>query len=505
MKRYKHSLSHYKLTTMNMGQLVPIMCKPVLPGDTWQQSTNALIRVAPLLAPVMHPTHVYVHHYFVPNRILWDKWEDFITGGPDGLDSSAFPTLDAQYTTPGTLADHLGVPPLAATNTVSALPFRAYAKIFNECYRDQDLQTELVVSTGSGNDTTTNTTLQNVTWGKDYFTTARPWQQKGPQLTIPMGGTAPVLGIGLSAPAASANQTNIKQSDGTTVSYTTGWRAASVQDGALSAGQTLIGIDEKGTGFPGIYADMDQGSGGADPQELRTVMALLRYQEARARYGSRFVEYLRYLGVKSSDARLQRPEYLGGGKQTIQFSEVLQTGVTTDGDDAEGVGNMRGHGIGAMRSNRYRRFFEEHGFVITLMFVRPIGVYNNNIDREWLKRTKEEFWQRELQHVGAQMVTNREVFAGHLFPDDPFGYVPMYDEYRGNLNGISGEFRTTALDYWTQARIFSGAPALNASFVSCVPTDRIYASTTTDQLYVFANHSIQARRLVSNNTSTYLR
>ena len=145
-------------------------------------------------------------------------------------------------------------------------------------------------------------------------------------------------------------------------------------------------------------------------------MALQRYEEARARYGSRYTEYLRYLGVRPSDARLQRPEYLGGGKQTLQFSEVLQTGVTTDGDDSVGVGNLKGHGIGALRSNRYRRYFEEHGYVISLLSVRPKSIYVQGLSKTWNRRTKEDFWQKELEHIGQQEVANKEVYAAHSSP-----------------------------------------------------------------------------------------
>lgn len=498
MKRSKFSLSHYKLLSCDMGELVPIGLTEVLPGDTVQQATSALIRCAPLLSPVMHPVHARIHHWFVPHRIVWEDWEDFITGGPDGNDASVFPTISfASGVSIGTLGDYLGVPTGVNNIEVSALPFRAYAAIWNEFYRDQDLQAELTISTASGPDTTTNTTLQMAQWEKDYFTSSRPWEQKGPAITIPIGTTAPVKGIGVQQPVTwdlVAGQ-NLYDGDGTavTAANTDGnrWR---------SSNASFLAMRQSGTNTakPNVYADLSSASA-VTVNLLREALALQRFEEARSRFGSRYVEYLRYLGVKSSDARLQRPEYLGGGKQTIQFSEVLQTAEGTDP-----VGEMRGHGIGALRSNRYRRFFEEHGYVVTTLSVRPKTIYSQGLARTWNRRTKEDFWQRELQHIGQQEVLNKEVYAAHSNPDGTFGYQDRYDEYRRTESSIAGEFRSSLLDYWHMARIFSSDPALNSDFVKCVPTERTFAVPSQDVLYVMANHSIQARRLVAGSGQSFI-
>lgn len=497
MKRSKHSLSHYKLLTCDQGKLVPIGLTEVLPGDTFQHSTSALIRVSPLLTPVMHPVHAKIHHFFVPHRLVWEDWENFITGGPDGMDASVFPTITiggGSGAAVGSLADYLGVPTGVNNIEVSALPFRGYALIFNEFYRDQDLVTALTIDETSGPDTTTNTTLQAAAWEKDYFTSSRPWEQKGPAVSIPLTGDAPV----------SYNHAN-----------TTAWYAKNAATGATEGGTpSTISIAADGRIYEtstsnylqfdpsdNLNADLS-GISAVDMNDLRLAMALQRYEEARARYGSRYVEYLRYLGVKSSDARLQRPEYLGGGKQTIQFSEVLQTGGTSAGAQT-GVGQMAGHGIGAMRSNRYRRFFEEHGYVFSFLVVRPKSMYVQGLPRTWNRRTKEDFWQQELQHIGQQAVLNKEVYAAHTTPSGTFGYQDRYDEYRRMESSVGGEFRTT-LNMWHMARIFSSDPTLNASFVGANPTNRVYASTATNQLYVMANHSIQARRLVDKTGTSYI-
>ena len=219
-----------------------------------------------------------------------------------------------------------------------------------------------------------------------------------------------------------------------------------------------------------------------------------RYEEARARFGSRYTEYLRYLGVRSSDARLQRPEYLGGGVQTLQFSEVLQTAEGTDP-----VGDLKGHGIAAMRSNRYRRFFEEHGIILSLMSVRPKSVYLQSIDRYWTKTAKEEFWQKEFQFIGQQAIKNKEVDVSISNPDSAFGWQDRYDEYRRRFSTVSGEFRTSLLNYWHFARDLGSGAALNGAFVTCNPTERTFAVPSQDVLYVMAHHSIQARRLVAKS------
>ena len=247
-----------------------------------------------------------------------------------------------------------------------------------------------------------------------------------------------------------------------------------------------------------LYADLT-GVSSVTVGVLREAMALQRYEEARARYGSRYVEYLRYLGVRSSDARLQRPEYLGGGRQMLQFSEVLQTA-----EGASPVGEMRGHGIGAMRSNRYRRYFEEHGYIFTMMSVRPKTIYSQGLPRTWNRRTKEDFYQMELAHIGQEEVQNKEIYAKHASPDGVFGFTDRYGDYREMESNVAGEFRTTILDDWHLARTFTSDPALNATFVRSVPTKRVFASQTNDVLYVMARHSIQARRNIAAVANSFI-
>lgn len=478
MKRSKFNLSYYKLLSCNMGSLVPVGLKEVLPGDTFQHATSLLLRCSPLLSPVMHPVHVRLHHWFVPHRIIWDNFENFITGGPDGMDATAMPTLNTAAIAAGSPLDYMGVPPGTYTNNfVSILALRGYQLIWNEWYRDQDLETPSALWRGDGADTITPNVLRNCAWEKDYFTSARPWEQKGPSITIPIGTTAPV----------------VFSETGTTPQTVTLERSAGTASSALD-------IVQAGTISDPIVANANlTGASAVTINALREAFALQRFEEARARYGSRYTEYLRYLGVRSSDARLQRPEYLGGGKQVIQFSEVLQTAEGTDP-----VGDLKGHGIAAVRSNKYRRFFEEHGYIHTLLSVRPKTIYANGVPRTFNRRVKEDFFQRELQHIGQQEILNKEVYAASASPNNTFGYQDRYDEYRRIESSIAGEFRTTALDYWHMARIFASAPALNASFVSCVPTERTFAVNTNDVLWIMARHHVTARRMVAASGQSFI-
>ena len=500
MKRSKFSLSNYKLLSCEPGELIPCGLFEVLPGDSIQQSTNALLRTQPLLAPIMHPVNVRIHHWFVPFRLIWDDWEDFITGGPDGLNSSTSPTIDFSggAVAQGDLADYLGFP-IGFDGNASALPFRAYALIYNEWYRDQDLITALTIDTTDGTDSTTSTDLQNIAWERDYFTRARPWEQKGPAVTIGLAGTAPVKGIGFyDSTAVSPSWKTTGDVHGTEADDIT--PADTDGDRWEGGGSTAVYLrqDASNLSHPNVWADLTSATG-VTVSALREALGLQRYEEARARYGSRYTEYLRYLGVRSSDARLQRPEYLGGGNQNIQFSEVLQTAEGTND-----VGTLRGHGIAALRSNRYRRFIEEHGYVMTFISARPKTIYMEGVPRMFNKPEKEDYWQMELQHIGQQEIENQELYFAHTTPTGVFGYGDRYDEYRRVHSTVAGEFRNSTLNHWHMARDFTADPALNQSFVECVPTTRVWPSAAEDKLYIMARHSIQARRLVSGSSASYI-
>jgi len=481
MKRSKHSLSHYNLHTLDMGQLIPIDWYEALPGDSVRQSSSALLRLSPLVTPVMHPVQVRIHHWFVPNRVLWDGWENFITG----VDGEEPPPFIEHVPVAKDLADYMGIGPYTpgpATHSFSLFPIRAYNKIFNEFYRDQDL-------VGTVNED--SLTVQNVAWEKDYFTAARPSAQQGDPLTLPLGTRAEVRGIGIRQGDAFTNTgEDVIESTGDVQTY------ANSQD--TQDGTNIFEIEENPDipGAPNIWADLTTASG-VDINDLRTLFALQRYKEARAQFGSRYSEYLRYLGVRSSDARLQRPEYLGGGKSTVSFSEVLRTGSSNS--EGEPLGEMAGHGIAAVKSRRWVKFFEEHGIVMTLASIRPKSMYLNGINRAWSRETKEDYWQKELELIGQQSVRLKEVYAAGASATAHFGYQDRYSEYRHIQNYVTSEFRNTLND-WHLGRIFGSTPALNADFVNCVPTKRVFAEQTQNSIWGMFSHHIQARRLVGKRT-----
>ena len=496
-KRNKFSLSHHKILSCRMGQLVPIGLTEVLPGDTIQHATTGLVRCAPLVSPVMARADVRIHHWFVPMRLIWNEWEEFITGGPDGTSTPVVPYRRLNNIEKGSIYDYLGIP-VGVSAEFSVLPLRAYALIWNEFYRDEDLQREMRVSLDSGLDMgstgTEVSSVLNICWEKDYFTSCRPWTQKGDAVTIPVDANP-----NISASVLADGEFKVNLSDGSV-----GGPVHTASGSPTSNPHSLVTEDSSGLYLnklsyaSGLKAEFtgDATLGSINVDDLRLALSLQRFKEARARFGSRYVEYLRYLGVISSDARLQRPEYLGGGRSPLQFSEVLQTAEGTDP-----VGTMRGHGITALRSNRYRRFFEEHGYVLSLMSVRPKTVYTNMLPRTFIRKTKEDFFQPELQHIGQQEVYNKELNANASNPDGVFGYQDRYNEYRYHESSVAGEFRDT-LNYWHMARDISGNFSLNWDFVRCNPTDRIFAAPGTseapnDTLYCFFNHSIQARRLMS--------
>lgn len=511
-KRNKFALSHYKLATMDMGELIPVSWYEALPGDTIQQQTSAFVRVAPTLAPIMTPCHVQFMTFSVPLRLMWDNgpddcWENFITGGPDGMDVSVPPyiTIKAGSNVPvGSLADYLGIPAgegFQSDVNISAFPFRAYYKIWNEYFRDQDLQEENAfgdnIQGGFRENLPSNGhSILRVNWKKDYFTVARPWEQKGPAVTVPVdltsGGGSPLItatttlsggDVSFSNSGDGGSYTGVSSLhfNGKKVTWTRNDEGAS---STLTYNRPTAVTDIKWNGESGA-------SGSISVDDIREAFALQRFEEARAMFGSRYVEYLRYLGVKSSDARLQRPEYLGGGSQVIQWSEVVQT---AQGDDP--VGMLRGHGVSGGRTKRWRRFFEEHCIVMTVAWIRPISLYMQSLPRAWSRTIKEDYWQKELQHIGEQEVFNKELYAIGPNPDGVFGYMDRYDEYRSIQNTICGDFRNT-LNYWHLGREFSAQPVLNSDFISCNPSKRIFAEQTADEFYCMFLHSVQARRLIS--------
>jgi len=339
-----------------MGYLVPIGAIDVLPGDSFRVVSSVLARVAPLQKPVMYPVDIRVHHWFVPNRIIWSDWEEFIVGNEVVY---TFPTIISASAAETPLFDYMGVEPVVGI-ALDVLSIRVYNKIWNEFYRDQDL---------SAVRTTDQIDLARIVWGKDYFTTARPNPQQGAAVDIGFSaGSAPVW---------------IEGDTGVNLDIDT------------KRFQDFFNDSEVGMRFSSarFYADLSSATGGIDINELWDAISFQRIAEAREFYGSRYVDYLRWYGVNPRDGRFDRPEYLGGGKQMIFFSEVF---ATAEGINTE-VGDLFGHGIAGLRSRPLRKMFEEHGWMISVMSVRPKVIYQNGVFRRFLRREPTDFWHRELE------------------------------------------------------------------------------------------------------------
>lgn len=479
MKRFNYKLDHYRLLTGDMGQLLPVACLEVLPGDTFRHFQSVLLRTTPLATPVMHNVNVRVHSFFVPNRLLWTGWEDFITG----VNAGTFPThtINTGSDDPN-LMDHLGVPFVNGL-TINELPIRAYNMIWNEWFRDADIATERAED---------DLTLARVMWAKDYFTSARANAQQGTELSVNFSaGRADVRGLALNVTPTWITSGTKHETGGVdvTVANTDGQRYTTTASGQIAAKQ-----DGSNTDYPDIYADLTTATGGIGINDLRFAIAQQRFAEARAHYGERYVDYLRWLGVRPRDGRLDRPEYLGSGSRNVAFSEVIATAETSTTTD---VGDLKGHGIAALRTRPYRKFFEEHGYVMSVLSIRPQAVYDDGLARHWRRSTKEDYWQKEHEILGPQGIWASEIYAGAADPDAIFGYTDRHREYREATSYVSGDFRNGGLsDDWHYARQFSVEPSLNESFLTCTPTDRVYQATSVPEVYCEVNNHIRALRPV---------
>lgn len=490
-KRNRFNLSHDRKFSMDMGKLVPILVQEVIPGDTFQVRSEQMIRFAPLVAPVMHRIMVYTHYFFVPNRILWPSWEEFITGGEDGMSNPVAPYLSLDNSNHeleiGLLPDYFGLPqpfqfdpPVFPTPLkVSALPFAAYWRCHHEYYRDQNLQTgdiELYFEkwTLDDGDNTTNFIdekryiVPRRSWRHDYFTAALPFAQKGPQATIPIQGTADIF---YEVDGTTAGGSVIRDNAGNPVADGELWTYDNLlhkSNPANPSEMTPVNVDNSQR----LRVDMDSATA-TSINDLRRAFKLQEWLEKNARGGTRYIEQIfSHFGVKSSDARLQRPEYLGGGRANVSISEVLQMSQS----DATPQGNLAGHGISVGSSNSFKRSFEEHGWIIGIMSVIPDAAYMQGISRAYTKFDKLDYFWPSFANIGEQAILCKELYyrADPDYDEKEFGYIPRYSEYRFNHSTVHGDFKKT-LEYWHLARNFEDAPELNSDFIECNPSKRIFA------------------------------
>ena len=470
--------SHGHKTTFDAGYLVPIMAHEVLPGDTCSVRLTALARMATPLHPFMDNVFMNTFFFFVPNRLLWSNWEKMNGAQEDPGDSIDF--LVPQIVSPaggygiGSIYDYLGIPTGVVGLSHNALFLRAYNLIFNEWFRDQNLQNSVTVNLGDGPDADTDYTLLRRGKRHDYFTSCLPFPQKGTSVPLPLTGNAPVTGLGALQPYTFAGGSqSVKEAGGVSTTYTSS-RAANDATSLL-----LVEEDAANTGHPGIYADLSAVAA-ATINELRQAFQIQRLLERDARSGTRYVEVLRaHFGVTSPDFRLQRPEFLGGGQTMINVSQVPATAETATLPQ----GNLAAYATGMMSQHGFSKSFVEHGVVLGLASIRADLTYQQGLDRMWSRRTRYDYFWPALANIGEQAVLSKEIFAdGSANDDDVFGYQARYEEYRGKRSLVTGEFRSAAaqsLDTWHLSEDFATRPLLNATFIEDdPPIDRVIATPT---------------------------
>lgn len=489
-KSSKFDLSHDVKMSLQMGRLYPTCVMEAIPGDYFKINVENMLRFLPLVSPVMHKVRVTTDFFFVPNRILWNEWEDWIANANSEA-SAPYLSLDDVPIAVGTLADYMGVPQGTYSQDIriSPLQFAAYYKIWDEFYRDQNLQTPKYVPVTSGDNTANYISLITSVpafraWMHDYFTSALPFAQKGDSVQIPLTVEQDIP-VDL---VSSNDNTNpmIWVNAGSDVPHGAGTanQAAgpSPFDYSAHVGTGPAVLDPNGR------LTVDVQTQATDINTLRRAFKLQEWLERAARGGTRYVEsILSHFGVKSSDARLQRPEFIGRGVQNMVISEVLSTAQTVDEfDTTVPVGLMAGHGISVGGTRNFNYHCEEHGFIIGLLSVQPVTAYQDGLHKSLTRFDKFDYAWPTFANLGEQEVKMKELRALSNTPEATFGYVPRYAEYKYMNSRVAGEMRTT-LDFWHLGRKFADDPVLNAEFVECDPSRRIFAVTAVDEDHIVAH------------------
>lgn len=501
MKRTKFDRSHVYKTTFDSGKLIPVFIDEVLPGDTTRMSVNYFARLATPIKPVMDNIYLDWFFFFVPNRLVWEHWQNFCFEQEDPDDSTDYviPTVsvtgNSENAYIGSLWDYFGLPVNTSGNLsgISALPFRGVYLIWNEWFRDENLQKSVKIQKGDTNEVLDSsrssdqpswvfTSGTNIVPGlacpprckrHDYFTSALPWTQKGPGVSVGLAGTAPIQGTAtLSAPNgvylygpdknlnAGVIGTLVSATDASYVSY----RSGSVAVNDVSSNGWFANLDESS-----IFTI----------NSLRTAFQMQKFYERLARGGSRYTEVLRsFFGVVSPDARLQRPEFLGSFTKMVNVNPIAQTSAT---DDTSPQGNLSAYGVTAAKFHGFTKSFVEHGYIFGFVCARADLTYQQGINKMWLRSTVYDFYWPTFAHLGEQAIELREIYAqGSEADKTVFGYQERYAEYRYKPSQITGKFRSSVtggtLDVWHLSQFFKNAPTLNEEFITeNPPIERIIA------------------------------